>query len=144
MWMKRAGQWVLDVVKGALIGGGAILPGISGGVLAVAFGVYQPLMALLAHPIQTLRRSWSLFVPLLVGWVLGFLGLARLVVLLFEVSAVWTVALFVGLILTIVATIMPALQAAGMPAATGFDTLMAVGTDRPRMTVVLMASASAA
>ncbi|NLB44260.1 MAG: DUF368 domain-containing protein, partial [Clostridiaceae bacterium] len=33
MWMKRAGQWVLDVVKGALIGGGAILPGISGGVL---------------------------------------------------------------------------------------------------------------
>jgi len=98
MWMKRAGQWVLDVVKGALIGGGAILPGISGGVLAVAFGVYQPLMALLAHPIQTLRRSWSLFVPLLVGWVLGFLGLARLVVLLFDVSAVWTVALFVGLI----------------------------------------------
>ncbi len=98
MWKKSAGQWILDIVKGALIGGGAILPGISGGVLAVAFGVYQPLMALIAHPIRTLRQSWVLFVPLLIGWVLGFLGLARLVVLLFDISTVWTVALFIGLI----------------------------------------------
>lgn len=32
------------VLQGALIGLGAVLPGISGGVLSVVFGVYRPIM----------------------------------------------------------------------------------------------------
>ena len=31
------------VLQGALIGLGAVLPGISGGVLSVVFGVYRPI-----------------------------------------------------------------------------------------------------
>ena len=58
---------LLRVLQGALIGGGAILPGISGGVLAVLFGVYQPLMELLTRPIQTIKKRWRLFLPLGIG-----------------------------------------------------------------------------
>ena len=35
-----------------LIGLGAVLPGISGGVLCVVFGVYAPIMALLSIPLN--------------------------------------------------------------------------------------------
>lgn len=35
-------RWLLRVIQGILVGSGAILPGISGGVLCVSFGLYQP------------------------------------------------------------------------------------------------------
>ena len=34
----------LRVLQGVLIGVGAVLPGISGGVLCVVFGIYKPVM----------------------------------------------------------------------------------------------------
>ena len=50
--MKRNGvlQAIVDFVEGAIVGVGAILPGVSGGVLSVAFGVYEPMMELLTTP----------------------------------------------------------------------------------------------
>lgn len=41
---------ILNLCKGALIGVGAILPGISGGVLCVALGIYGLVMTFLAIP----------------------------------------------------------------------------------------------
>ena len=43
------------VLQGALIGLGAVLPGISGGVLSVVFGVYRPIMELLSDPVHKWR-----------------------------------------------------------------------------------------
>ena len=86
-------------LKGALIGTGAILPGISGGVLCVALGVYQPMMALLAHPVQQLKQRWLYFLPILIGFALGVVGLSRVVDWLFRASPVPAVWLFIGLIL---------------------------------------------
>lgn len=43
-------RWLRDLLCGALIGAGAILPGVSGGVLAVVFDVYRPMMETLSHP----------------------------------------------------------------------------------------------
>jgi putative membrane protein len=94
--------WVfcLRVVQGALIGTGAILPGISGGVMSVAFGIYRPLMAFLAHPFKGLREFYRLLIPVGIGWALGFFGLAKLVGLLLadggsSVPVLW---FFIGLI----------------------------------------------
>ncbi len=85
-------------LAGALVGGGAILPGISGGVLCVIFGIYQPMMALLAQPIRSFRVYYKLFIPFLIGWLAGFLALARVVDLLFKTHSGLAVSLFVGLI----------------------------------------------
>ena len=38
------GQFLMKVLQGALIGLGAVLPGISGGVLCVIFGIYKTIM----------------------------------------------------------------------------------------------------
>ena len=35
-------RWLRDLLCGVLIGAGAILPGVSGGVLAGGLGLYRP------------------------------------------------------------------------------------------------------
>ena len=61
------GQWLLRVLHGALVGVGAIMPGVSGGVLCVLFGIYQPMMALFSHPFKALKKYYKLFIPVLIG-----------------------------------------------------------------------------
>jgi len=48
-------QFVIKVLQGALIGLGAVLPGISGGVLCVVFGIYKTIMEFLADPFRKLK-----------------------------------------------------------------------------------------
>ena len=59
-------RFLVRVVQGAIIGAGAILPGISGGVLCVAFGIYQPMMAVLAKPFKNFMRYWRLLLPIVI------------------------------------------------------------------------------
>jgi len=97
-WKFSARVWILRILQGALIGSSAILPGISGGVLCVLFGIYQPMIALLSNPIQSLIKYYRLFIPIIIGWGIGFLGLARVVEALFDASSTLAASLFVGLI----------------------------------------------
>lgn len=90
---------VRQLLAGFLIGGGAILPGVSGGVLAVVFGVYRPLMELFSHPFAAIRRYWKLFLPVGIGAAVGFVVFARLCGTLFTLYETETTCLFVGLIL---------------------------------------------
>lgn len=101
--MKHAGsnsviRFVILCLQGAIVGTGAILPGVSGGVLCVAFGIYEPMMALLSHPVKSFRQYYRMFIPFLIGWAVGFILLAGAVELLFEASATLTLMLFAGLI----------------------------------------------
>ena len=58
---SRIKNGIMRIVQGIIIGAGAILPGISGGVLAVVFGIYRPAMELLTHPRRALQRVINCF-----------------------------------------------------------------------------------
>ena len=96
--MQNKTSPLLRVLQGLIIGSGAILPGISGGVLCVLFGLYQPLMELLAHPKKAFRTAWRIFLPVVIGWLAGFWLFAKLLELLFNAHAVLAISLFLGLI----------------------------------------------
>ena len=85
------------VLQGAIVGTGAILPGVSGGVLLVAFGIYEPMMALLSHPRKFFEKYYKMFIPFLIGGLLGFTLLARVVEAMFNASAPVALMLFVGI-----------------------------------------------
>lgn len=91
-------KFVVRVIQGAVIGAGAILPGISGGVLCVVFGIYRPMMAVLAHPFKNLKYYWMMFIPIGLGWAVGFVGLSGVIAKLFSMNSAVIVSLFVGLI----------------------------------------------
>lgn len=88
---------VLKMIQGALIGAGAVLPGVSGGVLAVLFGVYKPLMRFFAHPFKEWKNCLMQLWPILVGVVIGYIGIAKLLSAVLERYESQSLALFVGL-----------------------------------------------
>ena len=69
---------LLKVLQGTLIGLGAVLPGISGGVLCVIFGIYKPVMELLSHPFKNFKSHVPKLIPVIIGVGIGFIGIAKL------------------------------------------------------------------
>lgn len=97
-FLAKIRKFLVGVIQGVLIGAGAILPGISGGVLCVVFGIYRQMMAVLAHPFKYLKVYWKMFMPIGIGWAIGFVGLAGVIAKLLSLNAAVIVSLFVGLI----------------------------------------------
>lgn len=91
-------QFIFKVLQGTLIGLGAVLPGISGGVLCVIFGVYKTIMEFLADPFRKLKTHFPKLLPIGIGGVIGFLGIANLLSFFLEKYPDASVCLFIGLI----------------------------------------------
>lgn len=91
-------QFLIKVLQGALIGLGAVLPGISGGVLCVVFGIYKTIMEFLADPFRKFKTHVPKLIPIGIGGVIGFLGIANLLSVLLDKYPAPSVCLFIGLI----------------------------------------------
>ena len=100
MKTNRSGvlRLILQVLQGVLIGVGAVLPGISGGVLCVVFGIYKPVMELLSNPFRRFRTHVPKLLSVILGAAVGVLGVAKLLAFLLEKYPDPSVCLFVGLI----------------------------------------------
>lgn len=98
MNQNKPKTFLLRLLQGALIGLGAVLPGISGGVLCVIFGIYKPIMELLSDPFHALKKHLGLLIPVIAGGALGFLGVAKLLGFFLTRYEAPSVCLFVGLI----------------------------------------------
>ena len=95
---RHIAENILLALKGALVGFGAIMPGISGGTLCVAFGMYQPLIELFSHPRQALQKHWLSLCVFLFGAGIGFIGLSGLAGWLLEQNSQAVTCAFIGLI----------------------------------------------
>lgn len=89
---------IMQLLQGALIGLGAVLPGISGGVLCVVFGIYKPVMELLANPFRNFKTHVPKLIPVIIGMGVGFLGVAKVLSFFLEKYPSQSVCLFAGLI----------------------------------------------
>lgn len=89
---------LIKLLHGTLIGLGSVLPGISGGVLSVIFGVYKPVMEFLADPVRKAKTHLPRLLPYFAGAVIGFLGVANLLTYFLEKYPAPSICLFVGLI----------------------------------------------
>lgn len=90
--------FLVRMLQGMLIGLGAVLPGISGGVLCVIFGIYRPVMELLSNPRKYFFTHIRKLLPVILGGAVGFLGVANILSFFLEKYPDPSVCLFVGLI----------------------------------------------
>lgn len=86
------------MIQGAFIGAGGILPGVSGGILCVAFGLYMPLMQLFADPFKEIPRTWKKWMFVGIGGCLGLFIFAFVLDAMLKVSEAMSQSLFAGLI----------------------------------------------
>jgi len=91
-------RYLLKILQGALIGLGAVLPGISGGVLCVVFGIYKTIMEFLSDPFRNFKTHVPKLIPIGIGGVIGFLGVANLLSFLLEKYPAPSVCVFIGFI----------------------------------------------
>jgi len=91
-------DWFIRLVKGMLVGIGFILPGLSGGVLAVIFGIYDPLIRFLANIRYKFLKNILYFLPVAVGAAIGIVLFAVVVEKAFGRYAAQFVCLFIGFV----------------------------------------------
>ncbi len=96
---ENADHVIVTIIKGMIVGTGAILPGVSGGVLCMAFGIYEPLMDVLSDPLHRYKKHLKLLIPFLVGWLAGFLLLAKLLEILLRKYETAVIVFFAGAII---------------------------------------------
>jgi putative membrane protein len=92
------GNWLIRLVKGVLVGIGAIVPGLSGGVLALVLGLYQPLIRFLANLKVNFIKNLLFFLPVGIGLLLGVLAFSAFVDFAFTSYAAQFTCLFIGFI----------------------------------------------
>ncbi|MDO5043842.1 MAG: DUF368 domain-containing protein [Coriobacteriia bacterium] len=90
---------VIRALKGILIGIGAILPGLSGGVLSVIFGVYKPLINFLSNIKNNFIANIKYFLPIFIGALFGVLLFSIAVEAAFGKYAAQFVCLFIGFVI---------------------------------------------
>ncbi len=91
-------EWFIRLVKGVLAGIGAITPGLSGGVLLVVFGIYEPLLRFLANIRHKFMQNLRFFLPVGIGGVLGIVAFSAVVDYAFTHFASQFTWLFIGFI----------------------------------------------
>ncbi len=92
-------QMLLWVLQGFIVGLGVILPGVSGGSLLYAFGIYSQILEVLSSPVSGIKKYWKMLIFVGIGGMIGFIGLAGLVEFLLKWNESVVICVFVGLIL---------------------------------------------
>lgn len=87
------------VLAGFVIGAGAIIPGLSGGILAVSMGLYQPTIEAVTGFFKKPKENFKFLLPLAIGGVIGFLIFLMLIDSLFADFQTEIICLFLGLVI---------------------------------------------
>lgn len=88
-----------DCLKGVAIGAGAILPGISSGVLCVVLGIYEKLLDAILNFFGNVKENLRFLLPLIIGGVVGVVLFSNILVYFFNSYPIQTKSIFIGLIL---------------------------------------------
>lgn len=86
------------ILKGVVIGVANIIPGVSGGTMAVSMGIYDKMIHAATHLLSEFKKSMKILIPIVVGAAIGIVALARIIEIMFEKIPFQTNLLFIGLI----------------------------------------------
>ena len=86
-------------MKGFMIGLANIIPGVSGGTLAITLGIYEKLIGVVTHFFKNWKENLKFLIPLGIGAIVALLVLSNVIGYSLEHYPVPTTLFFVGLIL---------------------------------------------
>ena len=82
-----------------MMGIGGVLPGVSGGILAISLGVYEKMMLAIGNFFQNWKSNLRYLLPLVIGGGIGILLTSNVLSLLIDRYEVQMLSLFTGLVL---------------------------------------------
>lgn len=92
-------QQISLFAKGFLIGIAFIIPGVSGGTLAIYLGIYDKLLHAIGNVFKEFKKSVLFLLPVFLGIAISVVSLAKLLGILLNLNSMMILFFFVGLIL---------------------------------------------
>lgn len=90
---------IKDIIKGMIIGIANVIPGLSGGTIAVAMGIYDKIIYavnnIFKNPKESIKLVWKYVIGMAAGVLLALIAITKL----FELFRLPTTAIFIGLVL---------------------------------------------
>ncbi len=87
-----------NLLKGIVMGIANIIPGVSGGTMAVSMGIYDRLIHCLTHLFKEFKESMKFLIPIFLGIGIALVGLSFIIEPAFAYFPLQTNCLFIGLI----------------------------------------------
>lgn len=94
--MKKS---ILLVIKGFVMGIANIIPGVSGGTLAIILGIYEQFISSISHFFKNIRENIKFLLPILIGIVLSIISMSNVIDYSYNNYPIPTTLFFVGLVL---------------------------------------------
>ena len=89
---------IKNMIKGIVIGLANIIPGVSGGTMAVSMGIYDKLIHSLTHLVKEFKKSIGFLLPIFLGAGIAVAASSFIITAMFEKIPFQTNLLFIGLI----------------------------------------------
>lgn len=92
-------KFLTDLLKGILIGVGSIAPGVSGGALAMIFGLYEDMVKAVGNFFKDIKKNIFFLLPIGIGVGIGVIGFSNVLKYLLNNYPMPTTFTFAGLII---------------------------------------------
>lgn len=90
---------IILAIKGFFIGLANVIPGVSGGTLALTLGIYEKLIGCISHFFKNLKENIKFILPIGIGAVIAILSLSHLISFCLDNYVLPTILFFIGAIL---------------------------------------------
>ena len=90
---------IILAIKGFFIGLANIIPGVSGGTLALTLGIYEKLIGCISHFFKNLKENIKFILPIGIGAVIAILTSSHLISFCLDNYVLPTILFFIGAIL---------------------------------------------
>ena len=97
--MKKIFNWLLLFVKGAIMGIANVIPGVSGGTLAVILGIYDKFISAISGIFKNFIKNILFLIPIVLGMGISIIFSSKVIGDSLESFPLATALFFVGLII---------------------------------------------
>lgn len=91
-------NFLIDLIKGIFVGVANVIPGVSGGTMAVSFGIYDKLLSSISNLFKSFKKSVKTLLPIAIGMAAGIMGFTLIIPVILKSQPFITAAAFTGLI----------------------------------------------
>ena len=92
-------NYLKEILRGVFIGVANIIPGVSGGTIALSMGIYEKIISAVNNIRKDFKESVKTLIPYVIGAVIGIILLSFIIEFSLENFELPTLMAFVGLIL---------------------------------------------
>lgn len=90
---------IILVIKGFIMGIANIIPGVSGGTLALTMGIYENFIGAISHFFSNLKENIKFLLPIFIGIGLSLLTMSNVITASFDKYPIPTTLFFMGLVI---------------------------------------------